>query len=113
MTIRPRPRSWRIGGALRTVGIAALIAPAVAVVPPHAPWVIGALATGGILARRRLDERFTLIGVRGKCPKCGGVLEVKPGRLRDPHPLPCEACHHESRLELPDGVLEAHEAETE
>lgn len=110
-TLRARARAWRVGGAARSVGIALLVAPAVAVVPPHAPWVIGALATGGILARRRWTELFTLVSIEGTCPKCGAGLAVKPGRLRSPHPLPCEGCHHESTLRIPAGVLDAHEAE--
>ncbi len=112
VTIRPRARGWRIGGAARTLGIALLVAPAVAIVPPHAPWVIGVLVTGGLLARRRVSERFTLITLEGSCPKCGEALRIKAGRLREPHPLPCEACHHESSLRIPEGVLEAHSAET-
>lgn len=112
-TIRPRARAWRIGGAARTMAVAVVVAPALAVVPPHAPWLLGALAVGGILARRRLQERFTLTAVRGTCPKCGAELDVKSGRLRRPHPLPCEVCHHESTLQVADGALEAHRSETE
>ena len=92
--------------------VALLVAPAVVIVPPHAPWVIGALATGTLLARRRWNERFTVMSVVGACPRCSRGYEIKSGRLRQPHPLPCEECHHESTLRLPDGVLEAHGAET-
>ncbi len=106
-TIRPRTRTWRMTGAARTMGIALLVAPAVAVLPPHAPWLIGALAAGVVLARRRWMERFTLLDVRGACPKCGAALEVRTGRLRDPHPLACEGCHQTSTLRLPDGALDA------
>lgn len=112
-TIRPRARAWRIGGAARTMAVAVALAPAVAVIPPHAPWLIGALAVGGILARRRLQERFTLTAVSGSCPKCGAPLQVKSGRLRRPHPLPCEVCHHESTLQVEERALAAHRAETE
>jgi hypothetical protein len=106
VTLRARSRGWRVGGAARTFAVALLVAPALAVVPPHAPWVIGALVAGGVLAKRRLGERFTVVGGEGVCPKCGAQLVVKSGRLRDPHPLPCESCHHESTLELPAGALE-------
>jgi len=108
VTLRARSKAWRIGGAARALGVALVVAPAVAVVPPHAPWLIGALAVGGLLARRRWTEHFTVVEGAGACPKCGAPLDVKPGRLRSPHPLPCEACHHESTLRLPDGVLDAH-----
>lgn len=109
--IRPRARGWRMTGALRSLGIALALAPAAAVVPPHAPWPIGMLGVGAILARRRWTERFTLMTVAGSCPKCGSPFDIKSGRLREPHPLPCEVCHHESRLHLPEGVLRAHSDE--
>lgn len=98
LTIRPRAASWRASGAaLRMAGFTAL-AGLVAIVPPHAPWFIGALGGGAILARRRWIERYTLEAVNGTCPKCGASLCVKRGRLRTPHPAPCEGCHHESSL---------------
>lgn len=109
--ILARSRGWRVGGALRRLGIFVAIAPFVAILPPHAVWLIGSLATGGLLARRRYVERFTLTTVDGTCPNCGAALGVKPARLREPHPLPCEACHHESTLRLPAGALDAHRVE--
>ena len=110
-TLRSRSRAWRVGGAARTFGASVVIAPFVALLPPHAIWPIGALVTGCVLARRRLSERFTLLGIEGSCPKCGSPIQVKSGRLRVPHSLPCEVCHHESSLELPDGLLEAEAAD--
>lgn len=97
-----RGRGWRVGGAARIFGIFVVIAPFVAIIPPHAVWLIGSLFTGGVLARRRYVERFTLVGVEGPCPKCGSPIAVKAGRLKRPHPLPCEACHHEASLRLPE-----------
>ena len=94
------------------MAMALLVAPAVAIVPPHAPWVIGVLATGTLMARRRWNERFTVMSVVGACPRCGYEYQIASGRLRRPHPLPCEECHHESTLQLPDAVLEARGAET-
>lgn len=101
-----RSRAWRVGGAVRTFAVFAVVAPLVAVFPPHAVWLIGALAVGAVLARRRYIERYTLVGVEGKCPKCGTPLSVKKGRLKRPHPLPCEGCNHEPSLRLPDDALE-------
>lgn len=103
-----RSRAWRVGGAVRTFAVFAVVAPLVAVFPPHAVWLIGALVVGAVLARRRYIERFTLVGVEGKCPKCGTPLSVKKGRLKRPHPLPCEGCNHEPSLRLPDDALERH-----
>jgi len=102
-----RSRGWRVGGAARTFGIAVLVAPFVALMPPHAVWPIGALVTGGVIARRRLNERFTLVTVEGSCPRCASPYHVKGGRLKHPHPLQCDVCHHESTLKLPAEVLDA------
>jgi hypothetical protein len=77
-----------------------------AMVPPHAPWMIGALALGAILARRRWTERFTLEHIQGACPKCGEPLAVKRGRLRVPHSVTCEACHHQTALRFPEEALQ-------
>jgi hypothetical protein len=106
LTIRPRPTSWRASGAaLRMAGFIVLAA-AVAIIPPHAPWIIGALAGGVILARRRWIERYTLESVNGTCPKCGAELNAKGSRLRKPHPVMCENCHHEISLTFDDGPLD-------
>lgn len=106
--IAARSRGWRVGGAARTFAVFVVVAPFVAIFPPHAVWLIGALLTGAVLARRRYVERFTLLDVDAACPKCGSPLAVKRTRLKVPHPLPCDACHHESALRLPEGTLEAH-----
>ena len=106
LSVRRRAVSWRAGGAARRLAIFVVIAPFVAIVPPHAPWAIAALATGVILARRRWLERFTLERVEGVCPKCGEPLAVKAARLRLPHPVACEGCHHQSELRFSEEVLE-------
>lgn len=105
LTIRPRPTAWRASGAAVRMGGFTLLAGVVAIVPPHAPWLIGALAGGAILARRRWIERYTLESVRGTCPKCGDELDVKAGRLKRPHPVACEGCHHETSLSFEPGAL--------
>lgn len=107
-TILPRSRTWRVGGAVGTfVGVVACASPLV-VFPPHAVWLIGGLGTGAFLARRRYIERFTLLSASGTCPKCGHAYSLRRMRLRTPHPLPCDGCHHEATLRLPEGTLEAH-----
>lgn len=105
LVVVPRSRRWRMLGAARTMGIALVLTPVAALVPPHAPWALGVLGVGAILARRRWQERYTVVGVEGVCPKCGADLEVGVGRLRDPHPLPCESCHHEGSAQVEAGAL--------
>ena len=89
------------------MGIFLVIAPVAAIVPPHAPWGIGALAVGIILARRRMIERFTLIALEGTCPNCDEPLRVKRTRLRTPRPITCEGCHHQASLKVPAETLAA------
>ncbi|MEX2466620.1 MAG: hypothetical protein WD995_06895 [Gemmatimonadota bacterium] len=103
--VRPRARAWRITGAARAVGVSVLLAPVAAIVPPHAPWALGVLAAGAVFGRRRWTETHTLMAVTGSCPKCSGAFSVKPGRLKRPHPLECEGCHHVSALKLPEERL--------
>lgn len=95
----PRGRRWRAFRALRVLAVALVVAPIVGLVPPHAPWALGALVGGGLLAWRRWQERQTLVGLEGTCPRCGAGLSVDDARrLRRPHPVACEACHHEAAL---------------
>lgn len=110
LDLRPRAKSWRVRGVVRILVVTLIVAPSVVVIPPHAPWVLGALAAGIILARRRWKEHFTLEAVHGTCPRCGGDLSGSRGRLRSPHPLSCAGCRHEVSVQVPAETLAAHEA---
>lgn len=105
LEVLPRTRKWRLMGAARALAISLVVAPVVAIVPPHAPWAIGALVAGAYFARRRWMETYTLADVDGACPKCGASFETKPTRLKRPHPLECEQCHHVSELRIPEEAL--------
>lgn len=96
-----RTRSWRVTRAL-FIGLATLgLTPLVALVPPHVPWALLALGSGGLLAVRRLREQATLRAFEGNCPRCGAFQTIEsPVRLRDPHRFPCSACHHDLTLEV-------------
>lgn len=108
--IRPRSRAWRLGGAIRAQAIGLVLAPMVGLVPPHAPWALGALGGGFFLARRRWKHHFTVEAVSGRCPKCGAQVASGKGMLRTPHPVSCDGCHNEASLHVDPAVLEAHEA---
>lgn len=96
-----RPKSWRVTRALLAGGIAIGAAPVVALVPPHFPWLIGAVVTGGILARRRLTEHYTLVSMTGACPRCGASVSTEPGRLSGERTVRCGACGQDSSLRVP------------
>jgi len=102
----PRPRRWRVVGAARRGLATILIAPLVGIVPPHAPWILGVLGVGTLLTRRRLQEVFTLVAADSACPRCGHHVAVRRGRLRAPHPVQCDGCHHESVLQLDPVALD-------
>lgn len=105
VSVLPRTRGWRLASTARVVGISLVVAPIVAVVPPHAPWAMGALTAGAVLGRRRWQETHTLVRLEGTCPKCGSGFQSRRARLRTPHPLQCEDCHHVSALQLSEEAL--------
>jgi hypothetical protein len=100
--VRPRSTAWRGSRTAFFLGGGLALAPIVGLVPPHAPWAAAALGIGGFLGIRKWRERFTVLGGRGKCPKCGGSLSLRPGTALRPHlSMPCDQCHHDSRLTVP------------
>lgn len=101
----PRSTRWRLVRASRWFVGGAVLAPLVAVLPPHAPWAVGAAAAGLVVGMRRWKERHTLIDLEGRCPRCDGPLEHE-GRtlLRTPHSVTCLGCSNPVALhpDLPD-----------
>ena len=99
--IERRSTTWRARRASIPLVAGLILAPAVALVPPHAPWALGALGMGIVMARRRWSEAHTLHFMDGACPRCGeGVSLSRPVRLRYPHPIFCPSCQHESALSV-------------
>ncbi|MBT8398356.1 MAG: hypothetical protein KJN92_15385 [Gemmatimonadetes bacterium] len=95
----PRSIGWRLSRAAAFIGGGLLLAPAVGVVPPHAPWVVAALGIGGFLGIRKWRERFTILSFLGSCPKCGAALAIKRGTpLKKVITVPCPGCNHDSTL---------------
>lgn len=102
-TVRIEPRSlmWRSRRALFAFVAGLVIAPLVALFPPHALWALGALGLGTLTAQRRWIEYHSLLAVDGSCPNCRNRITLrKVGRLRHPHPLACDSCHYELALEV-------------
>lgn len=101
LELRDRSRGWRLRRALAPAAAGLVVAPVVAIVPPHAPWVVAVLAAAGTLAWRRWREEYTIVGFEARCPRCDAELQMSSGtRLRSPHPLTCDSCRHEPVLQV-------------
>ncbi len=96
-----RTTSWRMARTARALGLTALVAPLAFLVPPHAPWGAAALSGGLYFALRSWKERFTLRQGTGSCPRCEAPIDLgRMKRLRRPHVVPCDTCHHEPVLDV-------------
>jgi hypothetical protein len=95
----PRSPWWRGIRALGFIGGGVALAVGGSLVPPHAPWVLGALGIGGYLGIRKWGERISILSLRGLCPKCGRGIELREGTpLRQTLSLSCEGCLHNLEL---------------
>jgi hypothetical protein len=98
--VLPRSLGWRALRASAFVGGGLVLAPAVGLIPPHAPWAVAALGIGAFMGLRKWRERFTILSFHGTCPRCGGALFLPPHiPLRPVMTVPCEACNHDSRFQ--------------
>jgi len=96
VTLIPRSTRWRLLRTVRLAAVFAVVLPIAGLIPPHAPWLAGAVTAAVVLGRRRWTERFTIMAFNSPCPRCGHGLELGPGtRLRTPHPVSCDGCGHE------------------
>lgn len=101
-----RSRGWRVRRAILFAAAGMTVAPFVALLPPHAPWALGALACGGFFAWRSLKSRFAVAELEARCPRCEAPVAVPAGsRLRQPHSIHCQACHHELVLRVDEAAL--------
>jgi hypothetical protein len=99
LEVLPRSTRWRAFRATLFMGGALVLAPLVGLVPPHAPWVVGVVGIGSFMGVRKWRERFTVLSLRGKCPKCGGAVFLPEGTpLRRVMTVSCEGCNHDSSL---------------
>ena len=99
--IEARSTGWRARRAAIALAAGLVAAPAAALVPPHAPWALGALGISLLTARRRWAEEHTLHSLTGACPRCGeGISVTRSSRLRHPHPIPCPSCHYELAISV-------------
>jgi hypothetical protein len=96
-----RDTFWRGSRALLFAALGLLIAPVALLIPPHGIWTIGSLVLGGTLAHLKWAERRTLVFLDANCPRCDADLRcTRPTRIRDPHTITCETCHHPLELQI-------------
>lgn len=94
--IEARSTGWRARRASIALAAGLIAAPAVALIPPHAPWALGALGMGLLTAVRRWAEEHTLHSLEGACPRCEERIAIsRPVRLRRPHAVSCPGCRYE------------------
>ena len=99
--IEARSRGWRGRRAAAALAAGLIAAPLAALVPPHAPWALGALGIGLLTAHRRWAEEHTLHFLEGACPRCGeGITLSRPARLRHPHATSCPSCQYELAISV-------------
>ena len=78
-----------------------VLAPVVALLPPHLPWALLAIAAGIYFAHRQWTGEYIVHRFDGACPRCESPLPLPPGsRIRLPHQMVCYQCHHEPLLEV-------------
>ncbi len=94
--IEARSAGWRARRASMALAAGLIMAPLLAVVPPHAPWVVVAVGIGLLTAGRRWAEAHTIHFLDGACPRCGeGISISRPARLSRPHAISCLSCRYE------------------
>ena len=99
--VETRSVGWRARRAAIALAAGLIAAPLAALVPPHAPWALGALGIALLTARRHWAEEHTLHFLEGACPRCGeGITLSRPARLRHPHATSCPSCQYELAISV-------------
>lgn len=106
LSVLPRSTGWRAARAGALTGGGLILAPVVAILPPHVAWALASAVTGSVLGWTKWQERYTLTELSGKCPRCGEPISItSPTRLRSPWTVSCDACHHPATLEVDSSAL--------
>jgi hypothetical protein len=96
----------RIGHALTALAISWPLAAVCVFIPlGHFVLVPGLLITGGVVAMMKLREDWSIVRVRGVCPRCQREQEFTPGgRLASGRTFECPRCLNTLRLVVADGA---------
>lgn len=101
ISLERRSRQTRMTKSVLSLVGFLILAPIVALIPPHIPWVILAVAAGFYFAYRQWTGEYVVHGFKGECPRCGNSLEIKPGsKIKLPMDMDCFQCHHQPTLEV-------------
>lgn len=97
--IEKRPRQTRMTRSILTLVGFLVLAPVVALIPPHIPWVLVALFMGGYLAWKQWAGEYIVHSFSGNCPRCDAELKIDPGsKVGLPLEMDCYSCHHKPTL---------------
>lgn len=108
IVVIPRSAGWRIGHAVGGLLLSWACIGIVMWVPPHFPWILTAFFLGIFFFVKYIRQRYTLVELEGRCPKCGAPLTIrKPTRLGLPHRLHCTVCHQAPLLRAEVGPASA------
>lgn len=100
LEVEPRARWERVLRAVLALAAAAVTAPILFLIPPHAEWLLLSAATGIYWFRKNWIAEFVVVCFQGVCPRCHAPISVKPGTtLRFPHGVVCYGCHEHPALE--------------
>lgn len=72
---------------------------ALAVVPPHVPWLALWTTVGIVFGRKRYRQEREFVSLSGECPECQRTENLKPPESL-PAILRCAACGAFLKLEL-------------
>ena len=100
LEVTPRPTGKRATRAAATGAATLVIAAGVALLPPHAPWLLAALAIGGWRTVREWRGEYQLHAFEGSCPRCGEPLKLEERYITPPMLLPCYSCHAQVQLTI-------------
>lgn len=100
LLVEARPRWERVLRAILSLVAAALVAPILFIIPPHAEWLLLSAITGIYWFRKNWIAEFVVGAFEAVCPKCHKPVHVKKGTtLRFPHSVVCYSCHEHPDLE--------------
>lgn len=96
-----RSAAWRRSQAIKDL-LLLLLAPIVAFIPPHFPWVLLVVGLAFVRAFNHNREYRTLLSLHGPCPKCETVQDfTELGRMGNPHKVTCSKCQWDSYVDVP------------